>query len=117
MAPDCRSGTTPRSALPADAVEVDGCVQHRQPRELRLPAAVAPAVAGGVRWHRIAGPALRRDRRSLRMRLSSMGVYSTDSHANFVFLPPWRQPWPEVFDGTGLQVRNYAEIGAPCGCG
>ena len=33
-----------------------------------------------------------------------MGAYSTDSHANFVYLPPWR----EVFDGTGLQVRNYA---------
>jgi len=26
-----------------------------------------------------------------------------------VFLPPWRQPWREVFDGTGLQVRNYAD--------
>jgi histidinol-phosphate aminotransferase len=49
------------------------------------------------------------ERRYLRMRLRSMGVYSTDSHANFVFLPPWRQPWREVFDGTGLQVRNYAD--------
>jgi len=48
------------------------------------------------------------ERRYLRMRLRSMGVYSTDGHANFVFLPPWRQPWREVFDGTGLQVRNYA---------
>jgi len=44
-------------------------------------------------------------RRYLRMRLRSMGAYSTDSHANFVYLPPWR----EVFDGTGLQVRNYAD--------
>jgi histidinol-phosphate aminotransferase len=47
------------------------------------------------------------ERRYLQMRLRSMGVYSTDGHANFVFLPPWRQPWREVFDGTGLQVRNY----------
>ena len=37
--------------------------------------------------------------------------YSTDTHANFVYLPPWRQPWREVFDGTGLQVRNYADGG------
>ena len=46
------------------------------------------------------------ERRYLRMRLRSMGAYSTDSHANFVYPPPWRQPWREVFDGTGLQVRN-----------
>ena len=49
------------------------------------------------------------ERRYLRMRLRSMGVYSTDAHANFVYLPPWRQSWREVFDGTGLQVRNYAD--------
>jgi len=49
------------------------------------------------------------ERRYLRMRLRSMGVYSTDGHANFVYLPPWRRPWREVFDGTGLQVRNYAD--------
>ena len=49
------------------------------------------------------------ERRYLRMRLRSMGVYSTDGHANFVYLPPWRQPWQEVFDGSGLQVRNYAD--------
>ena len=28
---------------------------------------------------------------------------------NFVYPPPWRQPWREVFDGTGLQVRHYAD--------
>jgi histidinol-phosphate aminotransferase len=49
------------------------------------------------------------ERRYMRMRLRSMGVYSTDGHANFVYLPPGRQPWREVFDGTGLQVRNYAD--------
>jgi histidinol-phosphate aminotransferase len=51
------------------------------------------------------------ERRYLRMRLRSMGVYSTDAHANFVYLPPWREAWREVFDGTGLQVRNYADGG------
>jgi histidinol-phosphate aminotransferase len=51
------------------------------------------------------------ERRYLRMRLRSMGVYSTDSHANFVYLPPSGRPWREVFDGTGLQVRNYADGG------
>ena len=49
------------------------------------------------------------ERRYLRMRLRSMGAYSTDGRANFVFLPPWRQPWREVFDGTGVQVRHYAD--------
>lgn len=49
------------------------------------------------------------ERRYLRMRLRSMGVYSTDAHANFVYLPPRHQPWREVFDGTGLQIRNYAD--------
>jgi histidinol-phosphate aminotransferase len=49
------------------------------------------------------------ERRYLRMRLRAMGVYSTDAHANFVYLPPWREPWREVFDGTGLQVRGYAD--------
>jgi histidinol-phosphate aminotransferase len=49
------------------------------------------------------------ERRYMRMRLRSMGAYSTDGHANFVFLPPWRQPWREVFDGTGVQVRNFAD--------
>ncbi|MDT5019057.1 MAG: histidinol-phosphate aminotransferase [Mycobacterium sp.] len=51
------------------------------------------------------------ERRYLRMRLRSMGVYSTDGHANFVYIPPSGQPWREVFDGTGLQVRNYADGG------
>jgi histidinol-phosphate aminotransferase len=50
-------------------------------------------------------------RRYLRMRLRSMGAYSTDSHANFVYLPPCGRPWREVFDGTGLQVRDYADGG------
>jgi histidinol-phosphate aminotransferase len=49
------------------------------------------------------------ERRYLRMRLRSMGVYSADGHANFVYLPPAGRPWREVFDGTGLQVRHYAE--------
>jgi histidinol-phosphate aminotransferase len=49
------------------------------------------------------------ERRYLRMRLRSMGVYSTDGHANFVYLPPCGRPWREVFDGTGLQVRNFAD--------
>ena len=51
------------------------------------------------------------ERRRLRMRLRSMGVYSTDSHANFVYLPPGAQPWREVFDGTGMQLRHYADGG------
>jgi histidinol-phosphate aminotransferase len=52
------------------------------------------------------------ERRYLRMRLRSMGVYSTDGHANFVYLPGGGQPWREVFDGTGVRVRSYADGGA-----
>jgi histidinol-phosphate aminotransferase len=51
------------------------------------------------------------ERRYLRMRMRSMGVYSTDGHANFVYLPGCGQPWREVFDGSGVQVRNYADGG------
>jgi histidinol-phosphate aminotransferase len=49
------------------------------------------------------------ERRYMRMRLRAMGVYSADGHANFVYLPARGRPWREVFDGTGLQVRNYAD--------
>lgn len=51
------------------------------------------------------------ERRYLRMRLRAMGVYSTDAHANFVYLPPWGRRWRDVFDGTGLKVRGYADGG------
>jgi histidinol-phosphate aminotransferase len=51
------------------------------------------------------------ERRYMRMRLRSMGVYSTDAQANFLYLPPCGRPWREVFDGTGVQVRNYADGG------
>jgi histidinol-phosphate aminotransferase len=49
--------------------------------------------------------------RYLRSRLAAMGVYSTDSHANFVYLPAGARPWCEVFAGTGLRVRCYADGG------
>lgn len=51
------------------------------------------------------------ERRYLRTRLRAMGVYSTDSHANFVYLPACATPWREVFAGTGLRVRGYAAGG------
>lgn len=51
------------------------------------------------------------ERKYLRMRLMSMGVYSTDSHANFVYLPPTGRPWAEAFDDAGLQVRVYSDGG------
>jgi histidinol-phosphate aminotransferase len=49
------------------------------------------------------------ERQYLRARLRSIGVYSTDSHANFIFLPANGRPWREVFDGTELKVRHYAD--------
>lgn len=49
------------------------------------------------------------ERRYLRTRLRAMGVYSTDGHANFLYLPARGRRWCEAFDGTGLQVRGYAD--------
>ncbi len=49
------------------------------------------------------------ERRYLRMRLHALGVYSTDGHANFVYLPANGQPWRRYFENTGLQVRDYAD--------
>ncbi|MDG4663980.1 aminotransferase class I/II-fold pyridoxal phosphate-dependent enzyme [Mycobacterium sp. 236(2023)] len=51
------------------------------------------------------------ERRRLHVRLRTMGVYSTDAHANFVYLPAGKLPWPHVFNDTGLQVRHYASGG------
>jgi histidinol-phosphate aminotransferase len=51
------------------------------------------------------------ERNHLRVRLMAMGVYSTDSHANFVYLPMSRRPWREVFADAGLQVRCYPDGG------
>lgn len=52
------------------------------------------------------------ERSYLRRRLRAMGVYTTDSHANFVYLSAAGRPWREVFAGTGLQVRHYDDGGA-----
>jgi histidinol-phosphate aminotransferase len=60
--------------------------------------------------HRIIRITAERDH--LRRRLMAMGVYSTDSHANFVYLPPRGRPWHEVFAESRVQVRVYPEGGA-----
>ncbi len=52
------------------------------------------------------------ERSNLRLRLMAMGVYSMDSHANFVYLPIARRPWREVFAEAGLRVRCYDDGGA-----
>jgi histidinol-phosphate aminotransferase len=52
------------------------------------------------------------ERINLRRRLMAMGVYSTDSHANFVYLPPRGRPWQEVFADSRVQVRVYPDGGA-----
>jgi histidinol-phosphate aminotransferase len=52
------------------------------------------------------------ERRYLRMRLSALGIYTTDAHANFTYLPSRGRQWREVFAGTGLHVRCYADGGA-----
>jgi histidinol-phosphate aminotransferase len=52
------------------------------------------------------------ERRYLRMRLSALGVFTTDAHANFVYLPSRGRLWREVFADSGLHVRCYADGGA-----
>jgi histidinol-phosphate aminotransferase len=52
------------------------------------------------------------ERRYLRMRLSALGIYTTDAHANFMYLPSRGRPWHEVFAESGLHVRHYADGGA-----
>ncbi|MEB3032585.1 aminotransferase class I/II-fold pyridoxal phosphate-dependent enzyme [[Mycobacterium] nativiensis] len=49
------------------------------------------------------------ERHHLQARLRSAGVYTTDSQANFVYLPAAGRPWREIFFGTGLQVRHYPD--------
>jgi histidinol-phosphate aminotransferase len=49
------------------------------------------------------------ERNHLRRRLMAMGVYTTDSHANFVYLPPRGRPWREVFGESGVRVRHYPD--------
>jgi histidinol-phosphate aminotransferase len=51
------------------------------------------------------------ERNNLRLRLMAMGVYSMDSHANFVYLPMARVRWREAFAKAGLQVRCYDDGG------
>jgi histidinol-phosphate aminotransferase len=51
------------------------------------------------------------ERDYLRRRLGALGVYTTDSHANFVYLPPRSRPMREVFDRAGLKARHYADGG------
>jgi histidinol-phosphate aminotransferase len=52
------------------------------------------------------------ERRYLRMRLSAMRIYTTEAHANFMYLPSRGgrgRRWPEVFADSGLHVRLYAD--------
>jgi histidinol-phosphate aminotransferase len=46
------------------------------------------------------------------MRLSALGIYTTDAHANFMYLPANGRPWREVFADSGLRVRCYPDGGA-----
>jgi histidinol-phosphate aminotransferase len=52
------------------------------------------------------------ERRFLQRRLRSMGIYHTDSHANFVYLPAREgQSWRQAFDAAGVRARHYADGG------
>lgn len=49
------------------------------------------------------------ERSYLNARLRACGVYTTESHANFVYLPATHLPWAEIFTGRGLRVRAYPD--------
>jgi histidinol-phosphate aminotransferase len=49
------------------------------------------------------------ERRYLQRRLRATGLYCTEGHANFVYLPAQRRVWRKVFDNAGLHVRHYAD--------
>ncbi len=49
------------------------------------------------------------ERDYLSRRLRAMGVYTTDGHANFVYLPAVGRPWREVFGDTALKARYYPD--------
>jgi histidinol-phosphate aminotransferase len=55
------------------------------------------------------------ERRYLRMRLSALGIYTTDAHANFMYLPSREgegRQWRELFADSELRVRCYPDGGA-----
>ncbi|HTM85875.1 MAG TPA: aminotransferase class I/II-fold pyridoxal phosphate-dependent enzyme, partial [Mycobacterium sp.] len=49
------------------------------------------------------------ERSYLCRRLRAMGVYSTDGHANFVYLPSAGRCWREVFGEAGVKARYYPD--------
>lgn len=51
------------------------------------------------------------ERRHLLARLRATGVYCTDSHANFVYLPGGPRNWRGVFADGAPRVRAYADGG------
>jgi histidinol-phosphate aminotransferase len=49
-----------------------------------------------------------RERRYLQRRMRAAGVYATETHANFLYLPA-QNLRPEAFADTGLHVRSYPD--------
>ena len=49
------------------------------------------------------------ERDYLRRRLRARGVYTTDGHANFVYLPAVGRGWQEAFGDSGLKARHYPD--------
>lgn len=49
------------------------------------------------------------ERDYLSRRLRARGVYTTDGHANFVYLPAVGRGWREVFGESGVKARYYPD--------
>jgi histidinol-phosphate aminotransferase len=46
------------------------------------------------------------ERQRLRSHLQAIGIRSTESHANFVYLPPTGDHWQRLFADSGVRVKN-----------
>ncbi|OBH25800.1 aminotransferase [Mycobacterium sp. E342] len=90
---------------------------QQQPFGAAITSLVAVAASYGAEdqlLHRVR--LINAERCYLRMRLSAIGVDTTDAHANFLYLLPKTDcrgaPWHEVFAEGGLRVRCYPDGGA-----
>ena len=51
------------------------------------------------------------ERRYLQRRLRSMGIYTTDAHANFLYLPAVGRSWRHELDVAGVRAKHFADGG------
>ncbi len=95
------------------AAEVADRMWQQQPpfqtTAISLAAVRASLSAGGELAQRI--DRITAERTFLQNRLRTLGVWSTDSHANFIYLAGRDRSWPRIFDAAGVTVRAVGDHG------